>query len=184
MNYGEVGLGFPRIAVSIGACYGCMEICFFRNDSGMCNYVHICTHIYIYTLAWGFGMVSDFSRGPMDPLPGQQEVYVLKESLVQLMYGVYFLGGRIFCWAWPRDRLILLVMPAFKTSFMTQVLHTQGLRRRHGGRFACCRAYGMKGWWPANFHNLCQQVGRCWEMLGVWTQIWCAHESSSGHPRP
>ena len=97
MNYGEVGLGFPRIAVSIGACYGCMEICFFRNDSGMCNYVHICTHIYIYTLAWGFGMVSDFSRGPMDPLPGQQEVYVLKESLVQLMYGVYFLGGRIFC---------------------------------------------------------------------------------------
>lgn len=123
--------------------------------------------------AWGFGMVSDFSQGLMDPLPRQQEVYVLKESLDQLMYRVYFLGGRIVCWAWPRDRLILLVMLAFKTSFMTQVLHTQGLRRRHGGRFACCRAYGMKGWWPANFHNLYQQVGRCWEMLGVWTQMVC-----------
>lgn len=75
---------------------GAWRFVFFGMIVG-CAIMYTYVHIYIYTLAWGFGMVSDFSRGPMDPLPGQQEVYVLKESLVQLMYGVYFLGGRIFC---------------------------------------------------------------------------------------
>ena len=116
--------------------------------------------------AWGFGMVSDFSRGPMDPLPGQQEVYVVKESLVQLMYRVYFLGGAFFvehdqeidwyCWSCQH-----LKPPSWPKSCTPKVWDGGTVGDLHAAGHMVWRGDGLQI--STTCANKLGDAGRCWE---------------------